>query len=66
MSKGALMHQFHTKEAVLKALLEHQIAHFEAFSQRYLAEREGALRQPRLAAPIATSREAEALVAPLR
>lgn len=65
MSKGALMHQFHTKEAVLKALLEHQVAHFEAFSRRYLAEHAGALPQPQLAVQIATLREAVASSQPV-
>jgi len=57
MSKGALTHQFRTKEAVLKALLEHQAAYFEAFSRRYLAEAGAAAPQPHLAAQIATMRE---------
>lgn len=65
MSKGALMHQFHTKEAVLKALLEHQVAHFEAFSRRYLEEHAGTLPQPQLAVQIATLREAVASSQPV-
>jgi AcrR family transcriptional regulator len=58
MSKGGLTHQFPTKEAVLKALLEHQIEHFEDFTARYLAEAGAASAQPQLAAQIATLREA--------
>src|SRR6266436_1598840 len=38
LSKGGLMHQFRTKEGVLKALLERQMAHFEEFSTRYRAK----------------------------
>lgn len=58
VSKGGLMHQFRTKEAVLKALLERQIAYFENFSQKYLAEHGAGQKQPNLAAQIATLREA--------
>lgn len=58
MSKGGLTHQFPTKEAVLKALLEHQIEHFGDFTARYLAEAGAASAQPQLAAQIATLREA--------
>jgi AcrR family transcriptional regulator len=57
MSKGGLTHQFPTKEAVLKALLEHQSKHFEDFSRRYLAKAETTTPQPYLAAQIATLRE---------
>jgi AcrR family transcriptional regulator len=58
MSKGGLTHQFPTKEAVLKALLQHQIEHFDDFARRYLAEAGAASAQPQLAAQIATLREA--------
>lgn len=57
MSKGGLTHQFPTKEAVLKALLEHQSKHFEDFSRRYLAKVEATALHPYLAAQIATLRE---------
>jgi AcrR family transcriptional regulator len=57
ISKGGLMHQFRTKEAVIKALLEHQIQHFGDFAKRYLAENGAALPQPYLSAQIATLRE---------
>jgi AcrR family transcriptional regulator len=58
MSKGGLTHQFPTKEAVLKALLQHQIEYFGDFTARYLAEAGAASAQPRLAAQLATLREA--------
>lgn len=58
MSKGAVTHQFQSKEAVLKALLVRQIAHFEDFSQRYIASAGAKTSQPQLAAQIATLREA--------
>ena len=57
ISKGGLMHQFRNKEAVIKALLEHQIQHFGDFSERYLATNASTLPQPHLAAQIATLRE---------
>lgn len=57
ISKGGLMHQFRTKQAVLRALLEHQVAYFDDFSQRYIAQHEGTVSQAHLAAEIATSRE---------
>jgi AcrR family transcriptional regulator len=57
MSKGGLTHQFPTKEAVLKALLEHQSKHFEDFSRRYQAKAEATTPHPYLAAQIATLRE---------
>ncbi len=58
LSKGALTHQFPTKKAVLKALLEHQMQFFENFSRTYLAEHGLEHPQPHLAAQIATLREA--------
>jgi AcrR family transcriptional regulator len=58
MSKGGLTHQFPTKEAVLKALLEQQLAYFDDFTRRFLAEAGAATSQPQLAAQIATLREA--------
>lgn len=60
ISKGGLMHQFRSKEAVLKALLEHQIGHFEAFYRAYMAEHAASQSQPHLAAQLATMREAVA------
>ncbi|MBR1205900.1 MULTISPECIES: TetR/AcrR family transcriptional regulator [unclassified Bradyrhizobium] len=58
LSKGGVMHQFRTKEAVLRALLEQQMAHFEEFSSRYLEKARETTDQPELAAQIATLREA--------
>src|SRR5258708_4872283 len=57
ISKGGLMHQFRTKGAVLKALLEHQIAYFSKFSQDYLAEMSAGQPEAHLLAQIATLRE---------
>ena len=56
ISKGGLMHQFRTKEAVLKALLERQTEYFEDFSRSHMAESDAP--QPHLAAQIAALREA--------
>ncbi|MCQ4158816.1 TetR/AcrR family transcriptional regulator [Roseomonas sp. GC11] len=57
ISKGGLMHQFKTKEAVLKALLDHQVAYFENYSRSYRAEHGAGQAQPELAAQIATLQE---------
>lgn len=58
LSKGGVMHQFRTKEAVLKALLERQMAHFEEFSTRYMAKASATSANPNLATQLATVREA--------
>ncbi|KJC50980.1 TetR family transcriptional regulator [Bradyrhizobium sp. LTSP885] len=58
LSKGGLMHQFRTKEAVLKALLEQQMAYFEAFSIRAHAKARDRTAQPELAAQLVTMQEA--------
>jgi AcrR family transcriptional regulator len=58
LSKGGVMHQFRTKEGVLKALLERQMAHFGEFSTRYRAKAGAASANPELATDIATVREA--------
>jgi AcrR family transcriptional regulator len=58
ISKGGLMHQFPTKHAVLKALLERQIENFEAFFHQNLAKAEGRSANPQLLAQIATFRMA--------
>ncbi len=58
MSKGGLMHQFPSKHAVLKALIEHQSAHFDRFRRDCIAKLGPGVRQPELAAQIATLREA--------
>jgi AcrR family transcriptional regulator len=57
LSKGGLMHQFRTKEAVLKALLEQQFAHFNDFTRDFRSKLGAASAQPELATQIATSRE---------
>lgn len=58
LSKGGVMHQFRTKEAVLKALLERQMAHFEEFSTRHMAKVTASSASPNLATQLATIREA--------
>ena len=58
LSKGGVMHQFRTKEGVLKALLERQMARFEEFSTRYRAKAGSVSANPELATEIATVREA--------
>jgi AcrR family transcriptional regulator len=58
LSKGGVMHQFRTKEAVLKALLERQMEHFEEFSSRYLAKVSKTSANPHLSTQLATVREA--------
>jgi AcrR family transcriptional regulator len=57
ISKGGLMHQFPNKQAVLKALLERQIAHFEDFTRQGLEKLEGKTANPNLIAQISTFRE---------
>ncbi|PPC78855.1 TetR family transcriptional regulator [Pokkaliibacter plantistimulans] len=58
MSKGGLMHQFPNKTAVLKALIEYQVEHFEAFYGTQLAAARQSSSSPVLASRIATAREA--------
>jgi len=58
LSKGGLMHQFRTKEAVLKALLERQMVRFERFSTPYREKARTESEYPELATEIATVREA--------
>ncbi|MEM4990123.1 TetR/AcrR family transcriptional regulator [Collimonas sp. H4R21] len=58
ISKGGLMHQFRSKEAVLKALLEYQAEYFEKFSQGYMAQASATSPEPLLATQIAVAREA--------
>ncbi|MEF3059486.1 TetR/AcrR family transcriptional regulator [Ralstonia solanacearum] len=57
ISKGGLMHQFPNKEAVLKALIDHQIDYFERFSTGFLATTHQSAER-NLAAQLATWREA--------
>ncbi|SDD61568.1 TetR/AcrR family transcriptional regulator [Belnapia rosea] len=65
LSKGGLMHQFRTKEAVVRALLDHQIAYFEAFGRDLLLEAGADMPEPRLAAEIATARETAGMRRPV-
>ena len=58
ISKGGLMHQFRTKEAVLKSLLEYQIEYFEKFSQDYMAQAATTSPEAHLSTQIAVAREA--------
>jgi len=58
ISKGGLMHQFPSKHAVLKALLERQMDHSSNFHDRYVAAVGSGYAEPHLAAQIATMREA--------
>ncbi|PFH07993.1 AcrR family transcriptional regulator [Collimonas sp. PA-H2] len=58
ISKGGLMHQFRSKEAVLKALLEYQSEYFEKFSQSYMAEVGTTSPEANLSTQIAVAREA--------
>ncbi len=57
ISKGGLMHQFHNKEAVLKALIEYQVEYYENFSRNLLAELGPDTQEPCLKSQIAISRE---------
>jgi len=54
LSKGGVMHQFRTKEGVLKALLERQMAHFEEFRAKIRVDS----ANPELTTEITTVREA--------
>ncbi len=58
LSKGGVMHQFRTKEAVLKALLERQMAYFEEFSTGAMERLSKTSANPHLATQLATVREA--------
>jgi AcrR family transcriptional regulator len=58
ISKGGLMHQFRSKKAVLKALLERQAAYFGAIFEVYLNETDAQTPEATLSAQIATMRDA--------
>jgi len=58
ISKGGLTHHFPSKEAVLRALLEGQIEHFEAFSLAWREKAGPEVAYPMLAADIAATQEA--------
>jgi AcrR family transcriptional regulator len=57
ISKGGVMHQFRTKQAVLEALLDHQIAHSDERTQAHLAKIDPAGGEANLQAQIAVLRE---------
>ena len=58
LSKGAITHQFRTKQGVMQALLERQAGYFSEFQRQYLADVGEKVSQPELVAEIATLREA--------
>jgi AcrR family transcriptional regulator len=58
VSKGGLMHQFHSKEAVLKALLDRQNEHFGKFSVDFREKQAKDQAYPELKTQIATLQEA--------
>ncbi|RKK03026.1 TetR family transcriptional regulator [Pseudoroseomonas wenyumeiae] len=58
ISKGGIMHQFRTKDAVLRALLELQRTYFSDFTRDYLLEVGEDTQDALLHAEIATAREA--------
>jgi AcrR family transcriptional regulator len=58
ISKGGLMHQFRSKEAVLKALLEHQIAQSDLFARDHLARLDPQNPEPELSGAIASLQHA--------
>lgn len=53
VSKGGLLHQFRSKDAVLKALLQHQMAEIDAFSRRWREQSAAGRACPELAVEIA-------------
>ncbi|KVO08537.1 TetR family transcriptional regulator [Burkholderia ubonensis] len=58
ISKGGLLHQFRTKQGVLKALLEFQQQRFEEIAHAYLANEGASKAEPTLSSQIAIYREA--------
>ncbi|KVC83286.1 TetR/AcrR family transcriptional regulator [Burkholderia ubonensis] len=58
ISKGGLLHQFRTKQGVLKALLEFQQQRFEEIARAYLANEGASKAEPTLSSQIAIYREA--------
>lgn len=58
ISKGGLMHQFRTKDAVLKALLAHQRQDFDRIATIYQAGEGAAKREKTLSMEIATYKAA--------
>lgn len=58
ISKGGVTHQFRNKDAVLKALIEHQIEYFDSFALHYRSE-VGETSEPSLASEIAALSDAD-------
>lgn len=58
ISKGGLMHQFRTKNAVLKALLDHQSLEFERVAQSHMAGAGASSTEKTLSVEIATYKAA--------
>ncbi|MGU7773309.1 TetR/AcrR family transcriptional regulator [Burkholderia sp. MR1-5-21] len=58
ISKGGLLHQFRTKQGVLKALLEFQQQQFEQIGRDYLLNEGASKAEPTLSSQIAIYREA--------
>lgn len=57
ISKGGLLHQFGTKEGILKALLEYQRRHLEEFQDAYLRSGQNSGPKQYLSAQLAVLRE---------
>ncbi|CAD6536796.1 TetR/AcrR family transcriptional regulator [Paraburkholderia sabiae] len=57
ISKGGLLHQFRTKDGVLKALLDHQRQQFEAIAHAHMAKGGATKTEPCLSSQIAIYRE---------
>ncbi|MBN3757659.1 TetR/AcrR family transcriptional regulator [Paraburkholderia sp. Tr-20389] len=57
ISKGGLLHQFRTKDGVLKALLDHQRQQFERIGHEHMAKAGAAKTEPCLSSQIAIYRE---------
>ncbi|WP_027212623.1 TetR/AcrR family transcriptional regulator [Burkholderia sp. WSM2232] len=57
ISKGGLLHQFHTKNGILEALAEYHRHHFEQVARKYLAKEGSSKAEPTLSAQIAIYRE---------
>jgi AcrR family transcriptional regulator len=57
VSKGGLLHQFRTKNGVLKALLEHQRQQFDQIAREHIVKEGAAKLEPCLSSQIAVYRE---------
>ncbi|MDE1150547.1 MAG: TetR/AcrR family transcriptional regulator [Azospirillaceae bacterium] len=65
ISKGGLMHQFRTKQAVLEALVEHQMSHFDAVGRAFHQTLGPDQPEASLLTQIAVSREVAANNSPI-